>query len=98
MASTALSPNSAAHDSPAGLCFGSNTNQEKTCQVCLKDFFFFSDPCVPFSCCPDPNILEGTSMSLPFILAFRECRLSQLEKSEDALLRPEGPRLRSGSS
>lgn len=35
---TPLPPdNSAYSDSPAGLCFGSNTSQKKTYELCLKD-------------------------------------------------------------
>ena len=44
----------------------------------------------PFPALPLPSILEGTSRSLLFILAFRECRLSQLEKSEDAPVKTRG--------
>lgn len=85
---TPLPPdNSAYSDSPAGLCFGSNTSQKKTYELCLKDSFW-----IPVSLFPAffPSISEGTNKSLLFILAFREFRLSQPEKPAEAQLGSRG--------
>lgn len=93
MASTALSPNSAAHDPPTGLYFGSNTKHEKTCQVCLKGLF------------PDTCALFPALLLVFWKVLADHCYSSWHLDSADApswkshkrmlLLRPEGPWLRS---
>lgn len=84
---TPLPPdNSAYSDSPAGLCFGSNTSQKKTYELCLKDFFWIPVSLFPAFFSVSLKVLT----SLLFILAFREFRLSQPEEPAEAQLGSRG--------